>query len=110
MLMTKRQEGQRLILALHEKRLDAAVAVDFKEQVVQDVDSIGTDVVIDLTDVEFIDSSGLGALVAVLKHVSGKGRLVLTGLRTKTEQIFKLTRMDTVFEIYPSIDEALEAA
>ena len=96
MLIEKRTEDNKLIACLIEKRLDAAAAVDFKNELMAEVESGVNHMVIDLEKVEFIDSSGLGALVAILKAVSQEGGLTITGLSKKTEQIFKLTRMDTV--------------
>lgn len=110
MLMETYDENNRRIVKLAFRRLDAAAAGEFKEAMIQQMEIGGPNLVIDLTEVDFIDSSGLGALVAVLKAVASNGSLALTGLHKKTEQIFKLTRLDTVFKIYPSVSEALEAA
>jgi anti-sigma B factor antagonist len=64
--------------------------------------------VIDLSGVEFIDSTGLGALVAVLK-VSGRGGMVVAGAQDSVVTLFKLTRMDKVFRMFPSSKEAAAA-
>jgi len=110
MIIDKREEGNNVIVTICENRLDAAAAVDFKARVLEYIDGGAKDMIIDLTEVDFIDSSGLGSLVSILKALSKEGSLVITGLKKKTEQIFKLTRMDSVFTIYPSVNEALEAA
>ena len=50
----------------------------------------------------FIDSTGLGALVSIYKKCSEKGGSVkLKSLKPDVEKLFKLTRLDKVFEIYP---------
>ena len=110
MLIDINSEGSQHVVSVLESRLDAASAVEFKETVMRNIEEGNTNLIIDLKEVEFIDSSGLGALVAILKSVSLNGTLAITGLHKKTEQIFKLTRMDTVFQIFPSVTEALEAA
>lgn len=110
MLIDFQDENNRRIIHLVEKRLDASSAVEFKEQVRREIENGHKHLIIDLASVDFIDSSGLGALVAILKSVASEGSLSITGLHKKTEQIFKLTRMDTVFKLYPSVPEALEAA
>ncbi len=110
MLVEKRNEKNNLIVMLLEERLDAKAALDFKNMIVKEIDEGANNLVIDLEQVDFIDSSGLGALVSILKILSKEGRLSITGLTQKTEQIFRLTRMDTIFNIYPSVTEALEAA
>ena len=55
---------------------------------------------IDFTDVDFIDSSGLGTLVGFFKKIRiGNGSLELVGLREEIMKIFQLTKLDTVFTI-----------
>lgn len=110
MLIDHYSSGRSLVVSLHDTRLDAAAAVAFKDRLYELVDAGNTHIVLEMSKVEFIDSSGLGALVAVLKHASRDGSLAVTGLQKAAEQIFKLTRMDTVFTIFPSVDDALEAA
>ncbi len=110
MLIDYRDEDNRRIVHVVEKRLDASSAVNFKTELKKQIDAGNKDIIIDLSEVDFIDSSGLGSLVSILKMVASEGTLSITGLQKKTEQIFKLTRMDTVFRLYPSVTEALEAA
>lgn len=110
MLIDTHEENGRRIVNLAFRRLDAASAGEFKLAMMREIENGGRDLVIDFTEVDFIDSSGLGSLVSILKALSGDGRITLAGLHKKTAQIFKLTRLDNVFTIYPSVTEALEAA
>ena len=64
-------------------------------------------IALDCSEVEFIDSSGLGAIVASLKTMGSTGALVIFGLQAPTHSMFKLTRMDKVFDIFQHEDEAL---
>ncbi|TAF22472.1 MAG: anti-sigma factor antagonist [Oscillatoriales cyanobacterium] len=66
----------------------------------------GADVVlIDFTDVTFMDSSGLGALVLALKTVRAAGsQLVVCSINEQIRILFELTSMDRVFEIFPTRD------
>ncbi len=59
-----------------------------------------TRVVLDLSSVGFLDSSGLGAVVAVMKALGPVRRLELSGLTPTVEKVFRLTRMDSVFIIH----------
>jgi anti-sigma B factor antagonist len=64
-------------------------------------------VVLDLGNVPFIDSSGLAALVSGLKTMNEKeGSLRLAALQSQADLLFKLTMFDKVFEIYPDVDAA----
>jgi anti-sigma B factor antagonist len=58
--------------------------------------------IFNFNDCNFIDSTGLGALVAVYKKCAEKnGSIKLKGLKPEVEKLFKLTRLDKVFEICP---------
>jgi len=60
-------------------------------------------ILIDLQDVTFIDSSGLGALVSALKTVRSKGsKLFICSINDQIRMLFELTSMDRVFEVYNS--------
>ena len=64
--------------------------------------------VIDMAAVDFLDSSGLGVLVTLLKRLAEKGgRLRLAGLQKKVRVVFEITRMYKVFDIFETVDEAL---
>lgn len=108
MLIEERQEGNTLVVKVQESRLDAHVAVGFKDKMFQLIDQGSTDLVLDLSSVDFIDSSGLGSIVSSLKRLGGQGSLVVCGLHGAIQSMFKLTRMDRVFSIYATAEEALE--
>ena len=66
------------------------------------------ELVCDLTEVGFLDSSGLSALVSGLKAARERGGfLKLAGLNEQVAKIFKLTMLDRVFELHPSVEAAL---
>ena len=101
--------GDALVIKLLGSRLDAAAAPHFKETVSSRIDAGEDTILLDLSSVDFIDSSGLGALVAVLKLMSPTGTLVVCGLCDAAFNMFRLTSMDKVFPIFPSQTEALSA-
>ena len=69
----------------------------------------GKIILIDLRDVTFIDSSGLGALVSALKTVRSKGsKLFICSINDQIRMLFELTSMDRVFEVYNSEKEFKE--
>ncbi|MGZ8216232.1 STAS domain-containing protein [Methylomagnum sp.] len=98
-----------LVLKLANRRLDASVAAAFKEQVVGLINQGHKIIVLDLESVDFIDSSGLGAMVSCLKLVGVKGRIALCHLAGPVLSMLQLTRMDKVFVIHPTTEQALEA-
>ncbi len=97
------------ILRPDEPRIDASVAIRFKD-VMREITSppdAPDRIVLDLGAVEFIDSSGLGAIVAAMKQLRSGQRLELAGLTGTVAKVFRLTRMDSVFRIHDSA-EALD--
>ena len=97
------------IVKVNAERIDAAMAIQFKEDMRQATETGPERVILDLGEVEFIDSSGLGAIVAAMKQLDGTRRLDLAGLTPTVDKVFRLTRMDTVFRLFPSLKEAMAA-
>ena len=98
-----------LVVRVRENRIDAAAAIQFKDSMRAATEAHCGDVLLDLAQVEFIDSSGLGAIVAAMKQVGGERRLDLAALTQNVEKVFRLTRMDSVFSIHPSVSDAVAA-
>ncbi|MCU0902486.1 MAG: STAS domain-containing protein [Tabrizicola sp.] len=93
-----------------EDRIDAATAIQFKERM-RDLTRDGPSrVVLDLAHVQFLDSSGLGAIVAVKKMLGPDRVLELASLTPTVEKVFRLTRMDSIFTIHPSLAVAVAHA
>jgi anti-sigma B factor antagonist len=67
-------------------------------------------VVIDLSEVTYIDSAGLAALIQAMQKVEAYGgRFLLAGLQETVRSIFEISRLDQVFQIFPDTDSALAA-
>lgn len=99
--------GQWLVLKLEDKRLDASKAVEFRETVNRFIDEGHRYLIFDISSIDFIDSSGLGALVACLKRLGQQGDIAIVGAKNAVRTMFKLTRMDKVFKLYDRVEEAL---
>jgi len=107
--LTSTMTGDTQVVTVQADRIDAAMAIQFKEDMRSETDGGGARVVLDLTSVEFIDSSGLGAIVASMKQLGQERRLDLAGLHPVVEKVFRLTRMDTVFKLFATLDDALSS-
>lgn len=90
-----------LHIRVMEPRIDAAVATLFKDQLREIVAPCGKPVCLDMAAVNFMDSSGLGAMISVRKSLPGNLAIVLSALTPNVERVFRLTRMDSVFELQP---------
>jgi anti-sigma B factor antagonist len=66
--------------------------------------------VVNLTEVTYMDSSGIGTLVEVFRRVNGyKGKLALCGLNERVRSVFEITKLDKFFSIHATEQEALTA-
>ncbi|MEP3640215.1 MAG: STAS domain-containing protein [Paracoccaceae bacterium] len=109
MNLTSRTENSLQIVSVSNARIDAAVAIEFKDAMRTQTESGSDVVVLDLSSVQFIDSSGLGAIVASMKQMGRDRKLALAGLTPTVEKVFRLTRMDSVFPLFTTLDGALNA-
>ncbi|MDQ6859674.1 MAG: STAS domain-containing protein [Verrucomicrobiota bacterium] len=68
-------------------------------------------VVVDLSQVSYIDSSGLAVLIEAMQNAAAYGgKFALAGLQETVRPIFEIARLDQVFRIFPDVDAALAAA
>jgi anti-sigma B factor antagonist len=105
-IRTERRDGK-LILGLKEDRLDAHNSGELKERIMKCFEEGGRAVIVDLHEVEFIDSSGLGALLSGHKNaIQRSTSFALAGLQPRVKSMFELTRLQRVFEIYSDLREA----
>jgi anti-sigma B factor antagonist len=88
--------------------VDLYTAPEFKQQLLEIIGQDARQVVVDLTDTTFIDSTALGVLVGGIKRLrSSDGELSLVCSDPNITKIFEITGLDRVFAIYPTRDEAV---
>lgn len=109
MKFDERQEQEAMVIRPLEKRLDSYVAEELKAHMKNIVHNGHLQIVLDLSDVEFVDSSGLGAIIATLISLRPQGRLMVCNVRDGVLALFRLTRMDRVIPVMGDADEALRA-
>jgi anti-sigma B factor antagonist len=91
-------------------RMDANSSPQFKEYLKHLIEQGQTQLIISMDEVEFLDSSGLGALVACLRKAKDKkGDIKISGLLPEVRSIFDMTRVSRLFDIYPDTPSALKA-
>ncbi|MEM1131095.1 MAG: STAS domain-containing protein [Pseudomonadota bacterium] len=110
MNLAKEMVGSALFVAVEAPRIDAASAIQFKDTMREISGETDGKIILDLSMVDFIDSSGLGAIVAAMKQMGPERRLELASLSSTVAKVFSLTRMDSVFTIYPDRDSAVANA
>lgn len=68
------------------------------------------DMVFDCTHLEFVDSSGLGILLRILKRaMSGDKDIRLAAINEQVAMLFEITRADKIFQIFPTTEEAVNS-
>ncbi len=108
MKLVKKHDSDWTVIQVEASRIDAAVSITFKDLMRQEVADEDGPVFVDLTAVSFIDSSGLGAIVAVRKMLGEARDMALGGLSPDVEKVFRLTRMDRVFAIHKGSPKSVE--
>lgn len=106
-LMTEMQNG-RTVVSVREERLDAHNSNELKDRIHKILEDGAHSLIVDLGQVQFIDSSGLGALLSGYKNASLRSSaFALAGLQPRVKSMFELTRLHRVFDIYPGLQDAL---
>lgn len=81
---------------------------EFKNFIYDNSSAPGSKLVIDMSNIKYMDSSFIGALVAGLKHILAKsGEMALVNIQDDVLALFELTRLDKVFKIFDTVEEAL---
>lgn len=99
------QNGNVLTVAI-EGRFVANVAPGLRDELIGKIGD-GTNVLFDLSKMIHIDSSGLGVLVQVLQKAKASGgKVILAALQAGPKIVFDITKVNRVFEIVPTVEEA----
>lgn len=103
------KEEKYVIFKLDEEKLDSSIAPKLKSEFI----SLNTDgqsnIIFDLTATKYIDSSGLSSiLVANRLCDNASGNLVLFGVSDHVMKLFKISQLDSVISILPTLDEAID--
>ena len=101
--------GDVTVTAVPVDELDASNAAEFKRDVAPLLEA-NTRLVLDLSRLRFVDSSGLGAFISCLRKLNAKGGdLKLYGMSKQVRAVFELVRMHRVFDIVSTREEAVGA-
>lgn len=100
-----------LVVSLTSDRLDAKDATEFKHDVLHLINETGKyQVVFDMNKLLFIDSSGVGILLSILRFLNSQGgELKLSGLTQPVRTLLELVSIHKIFEIFKTTDEAIES-
>jgi anti-sigma B factor antagonist len=98
------------LLRLHEEKMDSSIAPNLKSEMVT-LHAEGTrNIILDLTEVKYTDSSGLSALLVGNRIFQEEGGIfILSSLSDHTMKLIRISQLDSVLNILPSVEEAIDA-
>lgn len=97
-----------LIIRPRTKRIDSAVSAEFAEDVLRHFTHGMHAMVLDIANIDFIDSRGIGTLIALFKKIDEHGTFTLCNVSPSVMSLFRVTRMDMIFTIYADEEQALQ--
>lgn len=98
------------MLRLHEEKLDSSVAPSLKSELITLHAEGVKNIILDLTEVKYTDSSGLSALLVGNRILQEDGGVfVLASLSDHTMKLIRISQLDSVLNIVPSIEEAVDS-
>lgn len=95
-----------LVVTIDDNRFDKVNSLEFKEYMIELISKHKNSFILDLSQIEFMDSSALGAVVSVLKHLQPAGDMCLVTNQQPVISLLNLTRMNKVFLIFDNIEAA----
>ncbi len=104
-------EGTTIVVFNPAGRLDITTAWQFRTRLQDCITKQSSHIVVNLAQVNFIDSSGLTSLVAGMRDTDkARGSFKLCNVHPEAKLVFEVTMMDSVFEIFESEEEALSGS
>lgn len=108
MIKTKEKENCLIMLFL-DKELDAHVVTELRKELGSFAKKNKAVLILDFSQVELIDSSGLAGIIAVIKQLGVKNSLLLCGLQERPLALVKLMSLDKLLAIYNTEQDALSS-
>jgi anti-anti-sigma factor len=96
-------------IVIEAERLDVANMADMKTGILENIDDSNPRVVIDLSGVVFLDSSGMSVLIGVFKYLNTiNGELKLCGLQEQPNELMQITQLYNVFTVVDNCEQAVQ--
>lgn len=96
-------------MKLEEENLNSALAPDLKSELVILANEGVPNLILDLSSVKYVDSSGLSSILTANRLWKSLGTFVLTGVQHETvKKLIEISRLDTVLTIIPTVEESID--
>jgi anti-sigma B factor antagonist len=98
------------VISFSEKTINALIIDEIREEITKVIENSNAKVIIDLKGVEYIDSSGFGCFLSLMKAArSNYGILKFANPEPKVMELFQLLHLTTIFQIYDSVDSCISS-
>ena len=110
MLQSENRNGVEILSFENVSKLNILVAQSLKEEMAQYLNKRGKNLVLNLEGIEYIDSSGFGALLSILRNAkNNNSTFKVCNISPDVMELVKLLQLHNVFEIYDSVDECVQS-
>ncbi len=97
------------LLQLHEENLNSLIAPDLKSEFVFLCNEGVPNLILDLTNVKYVDSSGLSAILTANRLWQEQGSFILTGItHPSVKKLIEISRLESIFKIIPTVEESID--
>ena len=98
-----------LLLQLNDDNLNSLIAPDLKSEFVFLCNEGVKNLILDLSEVKYVDSSGLSAILTANRLWSEQGSFVLTGVKhPSVVKLIEISRLESIFKIIPTVEESID--
>jgi anti-sigma B factor antagonist len=98
--VNKLDNSDKTMVEINREKLDVLNMKRLKEKMLEIIADGNTNIIINLKQITFIDSSGLSVLISLFKHIKTlNGSMVLCGLNTQPTELLEITQLDKIFTI-----------
>ncbi|MFP4620649.1 MAG: STAS domain-containing protein [Bacteroidales bacterium] len=110
MLKSEKRNGVEILSFDNVSKLNILVAQTLKEEMAQYLNQGGKNLVLNLEGIEYVDSSGFGALLSILRNAkNNNSTFKICNISPDVMELVKLLQLHNVFEIYDSVDECVKS-
>jgi len=110
MLKSEARNGVEILSFENVSKLNILVAQSLKEEIAQYLNKPGKKIVLNLDGIEYVDSSGFGALLSILRNAKNNDSLFkICNISEDVMELVKLLQLHNVFEIHDSVDECVQS-
>ncbi|MBS3770325.1 MAG: STAS domain-containing protein [Bacteroidales bacterium] len=110
MLKSEKRNGVEILSFENVSKLNILVAQTLKEEMAQYLNSSGKNLVLNMEGIEYVDSSGFGALLSILRNAkNNNSTFKICNVSPDVMELVKLLQLHNVFEIYDSVEECVQS-